>query len=159
MNQAAQERTGRENHASCRNISSSLRPHPGAYPCRIHQNVGNGLAPDLEVRLLGQEILNGRAIELAIGLGTGPPHGRPFGEIERPELDPRTIDRPTHDAVQGIDLANQVALAQAADRGVARHLTDRFDPVGQQQGPGAQARSRRCRFTAGVAATDNDDVI
>ena len=64
-----------------------------------------------------------------------------------------------HGAAERIDLAHQMALADAADRRVAAHLADRFDAVAEQQGTRAAARSGKRGFGAGVAATDHDHVV
>ena len=61
--------------------------------------------------------------------------------------------------VEGVDLAHEVALAQPADRGVAGHLADGFEPVGQQQRAGAHPRRRGRGLAAGVAAADHDHVV
>ena len=59
---------------------------------------------------------------------------------------------------QGVDLFDQVALADAADRGVAAHLPQRLDVVGQQQGLAAHARGGERGLGAGMAAADDDDI-
>ena len=43
--------------------------------------------------------------------------------------------------------------------GIAGHLADGLELVGQQQGAGAKARRRRRRLAAGMAAADDDDVV
>jgi hypothetical protein len=59
---------------------------------------------------------------------------------------------------QRIDLADQMALADAADRRVATHRPQRVEVVGQQQcvrtGPCRGQRS----FGAGVTAADDNDI-
>ena len=65
---------------------------------------------------------------------------------------------PAHHPVQRIDLANEMALGQAADRRIARHLADGFELMGQQQGPRAQPRRGRGRLAAGMTAANDDDV-
>ncbi len=82
--------------------------------------------------------LHGMAVELAVGLGARPAHRRALAAVQDAELDAGAIDRPAHDAVERIDLAHQMALAEAADRRVARHLADRRALVRQQQ----RARAR-----------------
>ena len=63
-----------------------------------------------------------------------------------------------HRAAQRIDLLDQMALADAADRRIAGHLAQRLDVVGQQQR--ARAHPGRCERSlgAGMAAADDDDV-
>ena len=63
-----------------------------------------------------------------------------------------------HRAAERVDLLDQVALADAADRRVAAHLPERLDVVRQQQRARAHARRRQRGLGAGVAAADHDDV-
>jgi len=64
-----------------------------------------------------------------------------------------------HDAAERIDFLHEVALADAADGRVARHLADGLGIVGQQQGLGPEPRARRSRLGAGMAAADHDHII
>ena len=50
-------------------------------------------------------------------------------------------------------------FADAADGGVARHLPERFDVVGEQERVRAHACGGECGFRAGVSAADDDDVV
>ena len=63
-----------------------------------------------------------------------------------------------HRAAQRVDLLDQMPLADAADRRIARHCAQGFDVVRQQQRLHAHARGRQRGFGAGMAATDNDDI-
>ena len=71
---------------------------------------------------------------------------------------PAAIGRPGHHPVEGIDLPDQMALAQPADGGIAGHLADGRRVVGEQQGPRATARRGRRGFAAGVPTAHDDDV-
>jgi hypothetical protein len=51
-----------------------------------------------------------------------------------------------------------VPLAYAAYAGVAAHLPQGFNIVGQQQGFAAHAGGGKCRLGAGVTAADNNDI-
>lgn len=64
--------------------------------------------------------LHSSSVEVAIRLRPRPPHRRPLAAIEHPEVDSRAIDDPPHNAIQGVDLPNDVALANASDGRVAR---------------------------------------
>jgi hypothetical protein len=68
------------------------------------------------------------------------------------------VGRARHRAAERIDLARQVALADAADRRVAAHLAQRFDVVRQEQRARAHARGREGGLGAGVTAADDDDL-
>ena len=159
VNQASQERPRRQDHAPRADFGPGFRDHPGTRAACIEKDIGNRLGADFQIGLLGQQRLHGLAIELAVGLRARPTHRRPLGKIERPELDAGPVDRPAHDAVERIDLAHQVPLAQSADRRIAGHLADRIEPVRQQQRAGAQPRRRGRGLAAGMAAADHDHVI
>src|ERR1035437_9317206 len=49
-----------------------------------------------------------------------------------------------------------MTLAQPADSGIAGHLADGFQLVGEQQGRSAKARGVRRGLASGVAAADHD---
>ena len=73
-------------------------------------------------------------------------------------MDAAGIRATCHEPAHGIDLAHQVALADAADGGIAGHLAERFDVVREQQGAGTHAGAGKRRLGAGVAAANDDDV-
>ena len=108
---------------------------------------------------LGDRRLHRLAIELAIGLGARALHGRTLRAIEQAELDAGLVGDPAHQAVERVDLADQMALAEPADRRIARHLADGRRLVGDERRARAHARGGRRRLAAGVAAADNDDIV
>ena len=131
---------------------------PGGAPGGIEAEILGGAGSHLEPRLVGKQARHRPPVDGAIGLGARPAHGRPLAPVEHPEVDAGAVDGASHEAVEGVDLAHQLALAQAADGRVARHLADGLQAVGEQEGAGAEARRRRRRLAAGVAAPDHDDV-
>ena len=130
---------------------------PATAPFCDHQVLHRAL-DHLQVRRRPDRGLHGGAVELAVGLGARALHGRPLGAVEQPELDAGRIGHPPHQAVQRIDLAHQVALAEPADGRVARHLADGGEAVRHQRRARAHAGRRSRRLAAGMAAADNDDV-
>mgnify|MGYP003693733235 CR=1 FL=1 len=97
-------------------------------------------------------------IKLAVGLGARSADGRALAAVQHPELDAAGIGHPAHQAVQGIDLADQMAFAETADGGIAGHGADGRKTMGHQRRPRAHAGSRARGFAAGMAAADDDDV-
>lgn len=81
----------------------------------------NAVVPDFEAGHLGLDHgqrlvlldsqLHGLAIELAIGLCAGTAHGRSLLPVQQAKLDAGRIRNPPHQAIERIDLANEVALA------------------------------------------------
>ena len=159
MDQAPEEGAGGQDHGAASDPLAPVRDDGGDPAMGVDLDVVDPGGQDLEVRLLGQQGLDRLAIELAVGLGAGAADGRALGKIEHPELDAAAVDRPGHDAVEGVDLAHQVALGEAADGGIAGHFADLGRIVGHQQGPGAEARSRRGRFGPRVTAADHHDIV
>ena len=104
-------------------------------------------------------MLYGAPVKLAVGLGTRPAHSRALAAIQQLEVDAGHIGGPTHQAVQCIDLADEMALSYAADRRIARHLADRPDLVGEQKRAGTDARGRSSGLAACMSPAHHDDVI
>ena len=71
-------------------------------------------------------------------------------------MDARGIRRTSHQAIQRVDLANQMTLSNAADCGVAAHLTDRPRIMSQKQRPRPATRRGGRGFAAGMPAPHDD---
>jgi hypothetical protein len=123
-----------------------------------HDQVFHRLRADREVGRGGQLGLHGLAVEASVDLAARAAHGGALGAVQHPELDAGRVGQAAHDAVQGVDLADQVALAQAADGRVAAHLADRLELVGEQERARAEPRRGRRRLAARVSPTDDDHV-
>ena len=157
MDLAAQERAYREHDRT----SGELEAHRG-------DDAGNAAVFDPEVGDFGLEqrqvrlVLDDRAdrllVERAIGLRARRTDGRALARIERAELDAGTVDRACHRTAERIDLADEVPLADAADRRVAAHLPQGLDALRDEQ----RACTASCRgergLGAGMAATHHDHV-
>ena len=63
-----------------------------------------------------------------------------------------------HQATQGIDFADELALADAADCRVARHLADLSQIAADQRRGYTHARGRGCSLDTGVPAADDNDL-
>ena len=157
MDQPAQKRPGGQHHRGGRQLPAVLEAQPRDLPGRHHEIVG--LAFDHR-QVFGRRDrrLHGGGIALAIRLGARPAHRRTLAAVEHPELDSAAVRDAAHEPVERIDLADQVALAQTADRRIARHRADGRERVRDQRGRRAHARSRGRGFTAGMAAAHDDDV-
>jgi hypothetical protein len=64
-----------------------------------------------------------------------------------------------HQAVQRVDFPHQMPFANAANGRVTGHLTQPVGPVGDEQRKRAKAGGSGCCFRAGMAATNNDDIV
>ena len=131
MDQAVQKRAGGDHHRAGRQPAAVLEQHGGDPPIDhievVRLTLDHGQQPRRPDRLLHR-----RRIEAPIRLSTRPAHGRTLAAVEHAELNAAEIGDPAHVAVERIDLADQMTLAQAADRRVARHRADRVEAMGDQ---------------------------
>ena len=98
------------------------------------------------------------AVQHTIGLRAGRSHCGALARIEDAKLDARLVGRNRHRTTERIDFLDQVALADAANRRIAAHRTQRLDVVRNQQGLHTHARCRQGGFGAGVTAAYDDHV-
>jgi hypothetical protein len=128
------------------------------HPVALHHQVIDRLLKQPQVGLVFQHASYRGLVQHPIGLGSGGTHGRPFGAVQDAKLDARFVSGQGHGPAEGIDFLDQMPFADAADAGVATHLPQRLDVVGQQQGTAAHAGAGQRRFGAGMAAADDDDI-
>ena len=88
----------------------------------------------------------------------GPRTAGPLAPVEDAELDAGLVRDAAHQPVERIDLADEMALAEAADRRIAGHGADRGEAMRDQRRARAQARGRRRGLAAGMAAAHHDDI-
>ena len=102
---------------------------------------------------LGQELVG-----FLVALGAWAVHGGALAPVQQAELDGGLVGEEAHRAAEGVDLADDLALGDAADGGVAAHLADGVAVDGQQGGLAAHASGGQRGFQAGVARADDDDI-
>ena len=85
-------------------------------------------------------------------------HRRALAAVEHAELDAGGVDGPAHGAAEGVDLADDLPLADAADGRVAAHLADGVAVGREQGGAGAHPRGGQRGLGPGVAGADDDHV-
>ena len=124
----------------------------------VHDQIVAGLLEDLQVRVVLQGLTHHSLVQQAIRLGTGSPHRRALGRVERAKLDPAEIDGLRHDPAKGVDFLDQVSLADPADRRIAGHMPQRIYVVGEQQGIETHSGCRCCCFGSCMTATDDDHI-
>ena len=150
VDDAAKERPGGDDDS--RRPNFALGGDDAANRDVFHQQIVDAAFDDRQIFGLGQRRLDRRAVEPAVGLGARTTHRRPLGAIEHPELNAGGVGDAPHQTVEGVDLPNQLPLAKAPDRRVARHFSDFRAVLGDQRRyarRGAprrrQPRSRRAR--------------
>jgi len=102
--------------------------------------------------------LHRRGVELPVSLSAGTADGRALPAIEHAELDATGISHPTHQAIERVDLANQMTLAKTANGGIAGHCAYGRETVRNQGSYCAHPSGGGRGLTAGVTAANHDDV-
>ena len=119
----------------------------------------NDLAlPDGQVILPLQGVLHVLLVAPPVRLGPQAPDGGPLAPVQKPVLDAAGVGGPGHFAAQGIQLPHQVALAGAADGGIAGHVAHRVQIDGKDNGLQPQPGSCQGRLDPGVTGTHYRDV-
>ena len=157
MDEPAQERTCGQHHRPCPEFAAVSQTYAGHVAS--HEKIVHLAGDDPEVGHRFDRRPHGRGIEFAVGLGARAAHRRPLASIEHAELDAAGVRHTAHEAVEGVDLAHEMALPEPADRRIARHGADGRGPLCDHGGARAHPRGGRSGFAAGVAAADNDHVV
>ncbi len=74
-------------------------------------------------------------------------------------MNARAIDSPSHNTIEGIDLTNQMPLAEPPNRRIAGHLPDPVTAQGNQRNASAHPRSGCGSLGAGMPTANDDDII
>jgi hypothetical protein len=117
-----------------------------------------GLA-DVEAGLGFEELAHFYAVELLVALCAGAPDGGTAGGVEEPELDANGIGNLAHDAAEGVDFADKMALCHATKGGVAAHLGDEVEVHGDEGGLEAHAGGSHGGLAAGVSRAHHCDIV
>ena len=161
MNAAVEEGARRQHHGTGAECDAHLRDrthHPVDPAVRLDQQVVHRLLEQPQIGLVLQPMADRRLVQDPVGLGSCGPHCRPLAAVEDAELNARLVGGRGHGAAQRVDLLDQMALADAPDRGVAAHLPQRLDVVAQQQGAATHAGRSQCRLGASMATADDDHI-
>ena len=102
---------------------------------------------------------HGHLIQFFIGLSPQGIHSRPFTRIEHAHLQARQVCIDSHLTAQGIDFPYKMALARPAYSRITGHECNIIKIQRRHQCPGTQTGTGQSCFTAGMAGTDDDDVI
>ena len=158
VNTSGKEGADGQHHGRCLEARAGKRDDT-AYAAAFDDQVRRFLLEQLEARLVLQHAADGALVELTVGLRARRAYRRALARVQRAKLDAGAVGCARHRATERVDLAHQVALADAANRRIAAHRAELLDALGQQQCARTHARGRKRGFGAGVAAADYDDVI
>ena len=153
-----EECPGRQNDRRCPQHCPVIK-HNTRDSSRLECQRRNAGSDDIEIRRHGQHLADGRCIACTVGLDARPLYCRPLRPVEHPVMDRRRIRRAPDQAVERIDLADEMTLAQPANRRVTRHRPNHRRVEADQSRPRATTRRRRRRFGPGMPAANNDHVI
>jgi hypothetical protein len=111
---------------------------------------------DEEAGLRLKHLAHLHAILPLVALGARRPDRGAARSIEQAELDPYGVGYLAHDSAERVDLANEMALGDTADGGVAGHLRDEVEIQREERCAQAHARGGDGGFAAGVPCADHD---
>ena len=158
MNEAVQERSRRHDDRRRLQLGPVRKRNPG--DARALNLQRRDLADDkVDAAGLGQFALCGLTIQPSVGLRPRSLYSGTLPAIQKTELNPGGVGEPAHHAVQGVDLPDEMALAQSADRRVAGHRARIVGPQGDQRDHDTHPCRRRGRFDPRMARTNDDDII
>ena len=83
---------------------------------------------------------------------------RALPAVQEPVLDAGAVCDLRHLAAERVELADEVALARAADGGVAGHIAHRVEVYGEANGRYAEPRGGERRLDPGVSRADHCDI-
>ena len=161
MDLAIQKGTCGEHHRPGAKLNADLRDsthHAFARAGGLHHQVIHCLLKQPEIGLVLQHATHGGLIQNAVGLRTGGAYRRALAGVENAKLNACLVGGQCHGPAHRVHLFDQMALADAANRRIATHLSQGFNVVAQQQGFAAHARSSQCCLGSGMATTNNNDI-
>jgi len=129
VDQPREESAGREHHLMCLKAQAILRAY-ARHPVADDLEVVDRRLEHREVRLPVNHRADRIAVEAAVCLCAGGAHGRALARVQGAKLNARKIGSVRHGATECINLLDEVALADAANRRIATHLPNGFDIVG-----------------------------
>ena len=113
----------------------------------------------MQISLRLQHLSHFDSVLALIALRPRRPNRRTARCIQQAKLDPHRIRNLAHNATQRVHFPHQVALGDAANRGVARHLRDQIQIETEQRGPQPHPRRRHRRLAPRVPRTHNYNVV
>src|SRR3954454_15337255 len=114
MDKAAQEGPRREHNRATRN-TLAVRRQDSAHTVIVDLEILRSRFQNCQILRGGQRRLHSPLVKLSISLRSRAAHRWSFAAVEKPELNAGRVRHPSHQAIQRVDLADQMALTQATD--------------------------------------------
>ena len=115
--------------------------------------------PHIEVRRVLDVLLHDALIEEFVRLHAEGMDGGTLACVEEATLDARPVRRDPHLTAERVDLANEVALARAADGWVARHHGNVVERERNDERPPSHACRCKRRLDTRMPRTNHNDII
>ena len=146
-----------DDHGLCSILRPQVGAHPGHGPI-LRENFRDLGLLELQIFLHFQGVLHIFLVAPPVRLGAQRVNRRPLAPVQHPVLDAACVCGQTHFAPQSVQLPDQVALAGAADGGVAGHIAHGVQVDGEEKGVQPQPGGGQGSLNAGVARTDDGHV-
>ena len=154
---AAEKCAGCQYHRPAIDLAAVVEPDPSHLARAQDERVD--LALDDRQPLVRCELrLDRPGVKDAICLDAWTLDRQPLATVEHSMVDRGSVSGAPHQSIKRINLADQMPLAQPADRGVARHRPDPVAAMRQQRGARAPTGRRCGSLGAGMAAANHDYV-
>ena len=124
MQLAAKEGAGGEDHRLGGQLAAVGRASRPVDPPPVEPKRARLALDDRQARLRLDQRVDRRLVALAVGLDARAAHRRALAGVEHAIVDRGLVGGAGDQAVKGVDLADQMALAEPAHRRVARHRAD-----------------------------------
>ena len=158
VDQTAEKCPGRDDHGPTGVKDAGLIDH-AADPPAIDDQLLHQALTQVEVFLLLHDGLHCKAVELLVALEARGLDRRPFRGVEEAKVDSGPVGDTAHLTAKGVDLLDELALGEAADRGIAGHERERIEVDVEQKGLAAHPGRREGRLAARMTPSDDDDII
>ena len=143
-----------DDHGLCSILRPQVGAHPGHGPV-LRENFRDLCLLEFQVFLHFQGVLHVFLVAPPVRLGAQRVNRRPLAPVQHPVLDAACIRGQTHFAPQSVQLPDQVALAGAADGGVAGHVAHGVEVDRKDRRVQPHPRAGKPRLDPGVARADD----
>ena len=155
---AVEVRPGSDDDGAHAVFRAELRHNAADVPV-LRPDLRDGSLLEIEVRLTLEQALHVLLIAAAVCLRAQGVHGRALAAVEHAVLDAAGVRRAAHLAAEGVELADEMALARAADGRVAGHVAHGVQIDREHDGLQPQPRGCEAGFDPGMARADDGNVI
>ncbi|ODT60399.1 MAG: hypothetical protein ABS73_05845 [Paracoccus sp. SCN 68-21] len=98
---------------------TSIRQTNTCHPLLGAKQIFNLAKGEIQARISADKLPSRFAVEIPVHLRARPLNSRALAAVQQPELDSGTVGDTCHDAIHGVNLANQMPFSQPSDRRIA----------------------------------------